>query len=47
MLSGSPSQYDKDIDDLAAFYDPSEEDHEERHFDQYGEYRHRTVANLF
>jgi hypothetical protein len=31
-----PSQYDKDLDDLAAFYDPSEEDHEVRHFDQYG-----------
>jgi hypothetical protein len=39
-----PSQYDKDLDDLDAFYDPSDEDHEERHFDQYGEYRHRTVA---
>jgi hypothetical protein len=39
-----PSQYDKDLDDLATFYDPSEEDHEERHFDQYGEYPHRTVA---
>jgi hypothetical protein len=39
-----PSQYDKDLDDLTAFYDPSEEFHEERHFDQYGEYRHRTVA---
>jgi hypothetical protein len=27
-----PSQYDKDLDDLAAFYDSSEEDIEERHF---------------
>jgi hypothetical protein len=41
-----PRQYDKDIDDIAAFYDPSEEYHEERHFDQYyGEYRHCTIAN--
>jgi hypothetical protein len=40
-----PSQYDKDLDDLATFYDPSEEDHEEQQFDQYGEYRHCTVAN--
>jgi hypothetical protein len=38
------SQYDKDLDDLATFYDPSEEDLEELHFYQYGEYRHRTIA---
>jgi hypothetical protein len=40
-----PSQYDKDLDDLDVLYDPSEGYHEERHFDQYGEYRHHTVAN--
>jgi hypothetical protein len=40
-----PSQYDKDYDDFAAFYDPSEEDHEERHFDQYQEYWHHMAAN--
>jgi hypothetical protein len=39
-----PSQYDKDLEDLASLYDPSEEDHEEQCFDQYGEYRHCTVA---
>jgi hypothetical protein len=42
-MEWDPSQYDKDLDDVAAFYDPSEEDLEERHFDQYGEYWHRTV----
>jgi hypothetical protein len=39
-----PSKFDKDLDDLAAYYDPFEEDHEGYHFDQHGEYRHRTVA---
>jgi hypothetical protein len=43
-MEWDPRQYDKDLDDVAAFYDPSEEDLEERQFDQYGEYRHRTVA---
>jgi hypothetical protein len=40
----NPNHYDKDIDNLADFHDPSEDDHENYHFDQYGEYRHRTVA---
>jgi hypothetical protein len=39
-----PSHYDKDIDNLADFHDPSEDDHENYHFDQYGEYHHHTVA---
>jgi hypothetical protein len=39
-----PSSYDKELADLSTFYDPSEEDHEERHFDNSGEYRHHTVA---
>jgi hypothetical protein len=39
-----PSHYDKDIDNSADFHDPSEDDHEIYHFDQYGEYCHRTVA---
>jgi hypothetical protein len=39
-----PSKFDKDLNDLAAYYDPSEEDHEGYHFDQHGEYRHCTVA---
>jgi hypothetical protein len=43
-VESDSSQYVKDLDDLAAFYDPSEEDHEERHFDQFGEYWHRTAA---
>jgi hypothetical protein len=33
-----PSHYDKDIHDLAEFHDPSEDDHENYHFNQYGEY---------
>jgi hypothetical protein len=33
-----PSKFDKDLDDLAAYYDLSEEDHEGYHFDQHGEY---------
>jgi hypothetical protein len=40
-----PSKYDKDIDDIKKFHNPGEDDHEEYHFDQHGEYRHRTVAN--
>jgi hypothetical protein len=40
-----PSPYCKYLDDLAEFYDTSEEDHEEQHFDQYGEYWHCTVSN--
>jgi hypothetical protein len=43
-MEWDPSQYDKDLDNVATFYDPSEEDLEEQNFDQYGEYRHRTVA---
>jgi hypothetical protein len=39
-----PSQYDKDIDNFADFHDPSEDAHENYHFNQYGEYHHRTVA---
>jgi hypothetical protein len=39
-----PSTYDKELDDLAMFYEASDKDHEERHFDQYGDYRLRTVA---
>jgi hypothetical protein len=39
-----PSQYDKEHDDLVDFCDPSEEDYEDENFDQYGEYRHHTVA---
>jgi hypothetical protein len=39
-----PSHYDNDIDNLADFHDPSEDDHENYHFDWYREYRHLTVA---
>jgi hypothetical protein len=39
-----PSTDDKELNDLETFYDLSEEDHEERHFDQHGEYWHHTVA---
>jgi hypothetical protein len=44
MLIGTPSTCDKDIDNLDDFHDPSEDDHENYHFDQYGEYRHQTFA---
>jgi hypothetical protein len=43
-IEWDPSQYDKELDDLADFFDPSEDANEDEHFDQYGEYRHRTVA---
>jgi hypothetical protein len=39
-----PSQYDKDIVSLSDFHDPSEDDHENYHLDQYGDYCHHTVA---
>jgi hypothetical protein len=43
-LDWDPSTYDNDIDDLEKFHDTSIDDNEHEHFDQYGEYRHRTVA---
>jgi hypothetical protein len=39
-----PSQYDKDINNLADFHGPSEDDHENHHFYQHAEYCHRTVV---
>jgi hypothetical protein len=33
-----PNLYDKDIENLEDFHDPSEDDHECGKFDQYGEY---------
>jgi hypothetical protein len=39
-----PHQYDKDIDNLEEFHDPSEDVYQHDHFDQYGENCHRTVA---
>jgi hypothetical protein len=39
-----PSQYDKDINDLAEFHDPSQDNNEIYHFNQHGEYCHCTVA---
>jgi hypothetical protein len=39
-----PRQYDKDIDNLEEFHDPLEDVHPHDHFDQYGEYCHRTVS---
>jgi hypothetical protein len=38
------SQYDKELDGRAAFYDRFDEAYEEDHYGQYGEYCHRTVA---
>jgi hypothetical protein len=39
-----PSTYDKDIDNLDDFHNPLEDYHDNHDFDQYGEYRHWTVA---
>jgi hypothetical protein len=44
-LDWDPRKYDKDIDNNQKFHDPGENDHEEYHFDQHGEYRHCTFAN--
>ena len=40
-----PSVHDHKFDDMEKFYDPSEEVVDDSPFDQYGEYRFRTVAN--
>jgi hypothetical protein len=39
-----PSLFDNDIDDMETFHDTTEDVVDHGHFDQYGEYRHRTVA---
>jgi hypothetical protein len=39
-----PSKFDNDITNLDAFHDPANDNHEEHHFDQHGEYCHHTVA---
>jgi hypothetical protein len=39
-----PSVYDHHIDDMNKFYDVTKDVVEYDKFDQYGEYRHRTVA---
>ena len=39
-----PRQYDKDMDNLEEFHDPSEDVYQHDHFDQYGEYCHHTVS---
>jgi hypothetical protein len=44
-MDWDPSKYDKDINDIEKFHDPGEDDHNEYHFDQHGEYCHHTVAN--
>jgi hypothetical protein len=41
----NPSLYDNDVDDMEQFYDASADVIHHDNFDQYGEYRHRTVAN--
>jgi hypothetical protein len=43
-LDWDPRIYDQDTDVIENFHDPSEDDHDEYHFDQYGEYKHRTIA---
>jgi hypothetical protein len=44
-VNWNPSKYDKDIDDIEKFHDHGEDDHDEYHFDQHGEYCHCTVDN--
>jgi hypothetical protein len=39
-----PSIYDQEIDAIENFHGPSDNNHEEYHFDQYGEYKHWTIA---
>jgi hypothetical protein len=38
-------QYDLTFNEIKQFHDTSMVDYEHEHFDQYGEYQHRTVAN--
>jgi hypothetical protein len=38
-----PSKFDNDITNLDAFHDPADDNHEEHHFDQHGEYCHRLL----
>ena len=40
----NPSVYDNNVDDIEKFYDPDENLIRHDNFDQYGEYRYRTVA---
>jgi hypothetical protein len=44
-MEWDPSKYDKDINDIEKFHDPGEDDYQEYHFDQHGEYSHCTGAN--
>jgi hypothetical protein len=39
-----PKQYDITFDEKEQFHDSSQVDFEHKHFDQYGEYQHWTVA---
>jgi hypothetical protein len=39
-----PKQYDITFDEIEQFCDTSQVDFEHEHFDQYGEYRHWTIA---
>ncbi|MFA9289401.1 MAG: reverse transcriptase domain-containing protein, partial [Weeksellaceae bacterium] len=43
-IDWDPSIYDNVIDDLEEFHDITVDDIAHEHFDQYGEYRHRTIA---
>jgi hypothetical protein len=40
----NPSKFDNDIANLDVFDYPIEDDNEEYHFDQHGEYHHCTIA---
>jgi hypothetical protein len=37
-------QYNTTFDEIKQFHDTSQVDFKHEHFDQYGEYRHQTVA---
>jgi hypothetical protein len=43
-IDWDPSTYDNVIEDIAKFHDTSIDENEDKNFNQYGDYRHRTVA---
>jgi hypothetical protein len=44
-IDWDPSTYDKDIDNLDDVHAPMEDDHDNYHFDQYGEYHHQVATH--
>ena len=44
-IDWDPSIYDQNVEDVEEFYDSNEDDVYHSLYDEYREYRHRTVAN--